>query len=610
MKKVVSFLRTSIVKSDLFPQKVSLTYKGKSSFQTLCGGILSLIITAIIIGYSVRLFVIMFRKQETSKSLNRVYKDIQNYPEDFDLDKDTFVFTFMVRDTATNQRYFDPSYITVSVTQQTHYYNLSAGARTIEQKERPFSTCNDRFPIIDEAFSGIRDLLKNNTKCLDDYDFTVRGSVFSSIWKFMTLSVSKCVNGTSSVVCKTPAEIEQKLKTAEFLIGFTSRYFDFNDYENPIKTTFDTRFSASLDTGFLKTHNYDIQKHEVEDINYFFQFGQSDKSKFYRVGEEISDFRTVDSTANQLLEINIHQDSQVLYYERTIFSFFDVIGSIGGVFGLLLQAGLLLTNNFSEKYFLTSLFSFLYISDISKKECNLNLNKNVVRPKNSQGSFKKSSNQNETIKPLNVRENSSTSETPASFKKLSDNYHEDLKAHLMMTRRVKFTRSDYCKTLLPFFLNKPKREFEELSDKLSQELDVVEIIHSVRAIKVIMKLMLKEHQQKILSFSTQGQSQLIHIFTDRFNDIPLRDQDTSLKTEQNIDSLIKKLRSIDENEVEKDIRSILDIPNFLPKTQLPLEIHFTDQASKINLLPDEEHKEDPQRNSSRNKTPQLFNLGI
>ncbi|CAI2360297.1 unnamed protein product [Moneuplotes crassus] len=610
MKKVASFLRTSIVKSDLFPQKVSLTYRGKSSFQTLCGGIFSLIITAIIICYSVRLFVIMFRKQETSKSLNRVYKDIQNYPEDYDLDKDTFVFTFITRDTDTYERHFDPSYITISVVQQTNYYNFSTGVRRTELEERSFSTCNDRYPIIDEAFSGIRDLLKNNTKCLDNYNFTVRGSVFSDIEKSMTLSVSKCVNGTSSVVCKTPAEIEQKLKTTELLMGFTSKYFDFNDYENPIKTTFESKFGSHLDTGFLKTQDYYIQKHEVEDINYFFQFGQSDKSKFYRVAETISRFRTVDSTANQLLQINFYQESQVLYYERTIFSFFDVIGNIGGVFGLLLQAGLFLTNNFSEKYFLTSLFSFLYISDISKKECNLNLNKNVVLPKNSQGSLKRSSNQNETIKPLNVRENSSTNETPASFKNLSDNYHEDLKAHLMMTRRVKFTRSDYCKTLLPFFLNKPKREFEELSDKFSQELDVVEIIHSIRAIKVIMKLMLKEHQQKILSFSTQGQSQLIHIFTDRFNDIPLRDQDTSLKTEQYIDSLIKKLRSIDENEVEKDIRSILDLPNFLPKTQPPLEIHFTDQASKINLLPDEEHKEDPQRNSFRNKTPQLFKLGI
>ena len=48
------------------------------------------------------------------------------------------------------------------------------------------------------------------------------------------MSVKKCVNGTS-VICKTGAKIEEYTKKASLLFGSGKNYFDFDDYDTPIK---------------------------------------------------------------------------------------------------------------------------------------------------------------------------------------------------------------------------------------------------------------------------------------------------------------------------------------------------------------------------------------
>ncbi|CAI2361624.1 unnamed protein product [Moneuplotes crassus] len=197
MKKIASYIGNSIRKADLFPQKVSLTYRGKPFFQTLGGGLLSMIITVIVIGYSARLFMIMIEKEDTAKALNTVFIDLQSYGQSYELNNDTFQFPFTSLDTSTGEFYFDPSYITVSISQETNYYDLKIGARSSQEEVRPFSLCGGRFPTVNENFNDTRNILMQTAQCPLNNSFSVQGSYFSEIYKQVTMTVSKCNNSTS-----------------------------------------------------------------------------------------------------------------------------------------------------------------------------------------------------------------------------------------------------------------------------------------------------------------------------------------------------------------------------------------------------------------------------
>lgn len=130
MKKVASWLKSRITKSDFYPQTVSLTYQGQSGFQTFFGGLISLVILVVMISYSIRILLIMIQKEETTVTLNRVINDIQNNPIEFNVNGGNFAFTFAPFDETTGSREYDPTYLNITVAQATLEVDLETGGRT------------------------------------------------------------------------------------------------------------------------------------------------------------------------------------------------------------------------------------------------------------------------------------------------------------------------------------------------------------------------------------------------------------------------------------------------------------------------------------------------
>ncbi|CAI2386876.1 unnamed protein product [Moneuplotes crassus] len=591
MKKAAKLVRASVRKADLFPQKVSLTFKGQESFKTLYGGIVSLVIMIIMVSYSVRIFTIMFQKQQTQKTLNRVINDIQNNRIDYNISNDNFAFTFAIMDMATGSREYDPSYISISVTQNTDTYNKTTGDRSFGAEERSFSICKDKFPTIDDQFTDMKNILKDVNLCADDQDFTLSGTLYSEIRHYVSLKVQRCVNGTS-VVCKTPAEINQKIKNSEFLMGVASHYFDFDDYDKPIKSTFDTRFLGKLNVNSHKDQDYYVQKSEVTDVVSFFQFGQEEETSFFSVSRQISDLIEIDSsdpTETDLLTLQFFQDEESLKYERTIFSFLDAIGQIGGVFGMFVQGGLLITATFNQSYFMTYLFSFLYTSNQEESEDTDKIKQGAIFPI-SANLKKKDINSKLSDTLSNMRKYSDVT------KKRKDEIKEDitknslsrLKVYLEGIRRVSFTSSEYLKTLLPFCNNKAKSKFSLHSDQFSQECDIVELIHSVRALKLVVTTVLQDHQRMLIHFSSRGQQELNQMFSEEFTSIPLLCKKSDYKYRQQVENCISKLKDIPNDQASESITSIIG-PAVSSKDSLiavsctppsPSKVSFAQEESK------------------------------
>jgi hypothetical protein len=75
-----------------------------------------------------------------------------------------------------------------------------------------------------------------------------------------------------------------------------------------------------------------IRENNVELMDNFFQFQDYEKMKFYSISEERINFNRFN---NNLLVVSILADSQTVTHTRTVYSFFDMLAQIGGVYGVL-----------------------------------------------------------------------------------------------------------------------------------------------------------------------------------------------------------------------------------------------------------------------------------
>ena len=269
----------------------------------------------------------MFTRGETSKSRNTAIHNIHTNPEDYNIDFNSFGFNFVFMDLFTKQKFYDETYFKITVDQTNFEFNVSTGAINLTIESRDFSLWGDNLPDFGKAFKEASNAIKRSHYCTKNQNFTVRGSVLSSLTKIIQLSITKWVNGTS-VIWKTPAQIEDRARRTRIILGITMSYLDFEDYNTPIKPTFDIRYTTSLVPGFFKSEDVLIKKSKVRLIDSFFQFGQSEEREFYSIGQTVSDLRLADSNSNELLQFTFKQDLAQEKYERRVFSIFDLTGNL------------------------------------------------------------------------------------------------------------------------------------------------------------------------------------------------------------------------------------------------------------------------------------------
>ena len=94
--------------------------------------------------------------------------------------------------------------------------------------------------------------------CPDYRNFTVLGNSYSDNYDYISLSMTKCVNG-SGVICETNANIEAKMDTVLLNIILVNTYFDFDDYSSPVKTYMDDRYTYDLLPGYNKRNHVFLQ---------------------------------------------------------------------------------------------------------------------------------------------------------------------------------------------------------------------------------------------------------------------------------------------------------------------------------------------------------------
>ena len=105
---------------------------------------------------------------------------------------------------------------------------------------------------------------------------------------------------------------------------------------------------------------YRIQNNEIElKENWLFNIFSKAKN-FYSIGNRHVSNENYELNDKSYLNIYIKLSQQYTNYERTVFTFFDMFGMLGGFFELFSLIGFLFVNRISTNLFNNCLLSSLY----------------------------------------------------------------------------------------------------------------------------------------------------------------------------------------------------------------------------------------------------------
>ncbi|CAI2375893.1 unnamed protein product [Moneuplotes crassus] len=350
--------------------------------------------------------------------------------------------------------------------------------------------------------------------CPDSDDFSVIGNSISDSYSTFELSISTCITGC-------PADLAEKTKGLLVSIAVANTYFDFEDYEDPVKTFIDDRFTYYIIPDFKKTINAYIQKNEAEVQDGFFTYTpDGEEIEFVGVDTVTQDISSL-GIDEQIFAMKFAKDSRMKSYERSVFSFMEATGNMGGLFEIMEIAGGIFVGLFSGQMFFYSILPKLYHTE---------------DPTVNEGKISSFKSLDNGISDLAFAENSNSQAFDGDFQSKEDqanenatqrkidDLHPDEKRSYMITtainkmrKRVKYDWKiwDYifnlfrcfsfafyccCKDKRSLNLRNRLKLYDNGEEKFNKELDVVSFIRTYRDLSTLVTSMVDENEKFMITY--------------------------------------------------------------------------------------------------------------
>ena len=159
--------------------------------------------------------------------------------------------------------------------------------------------------------------------------------------------------------CKTKAEIDSAIKNLKLELGITDYYFDSGDFSNPVKINISTNNVFTLIPSFTKSVKVMIRKNDVTDATSPLPFASSSSYSFFSVGQTIQDYYA-EGSDGAVLDLTFALEDKYQTIDRTVFTFGDMFGKVGGMDSMLCMIASFLVGVFSSKLYKFSLVSSFY----------------------------------------------------------------------------------------------------------------------------------------------------------------------------------------------------------------------------------------------------------
>ena len=173
----------------------------------------------------------------------------------------------------------------------------------------------------------------------------------------------------SDLIWGNEEEIDDILTDIELNIALVNSYFDFEDYDNPVKTYLDDRFRYNLVNSLEKFVVISLQENEAETKDNYFQYSpEGDNHKYVSVDRVDKEIRNAGNQSNVIMSVKFIKDYNYDSIELQVFSVLELIGSLGGLFEIFTLVGGLLVGIVAKMLFNYSMIQSLYHVDTLKSK--------------------------------------------------------------------------------------------------------------------------------------------------------------------------------------------------------------------------------------------------
>ena len=225
----------------------------------------------------------------------------------------------------------------------------------------------------------------------------------------------------------------------------SSAYYDFDNYSQSVKHFIDDRYYFNFISGFTIETDVYVRENTFEQSDSIYRYDSSGEQGSFVSVETFTETPRKQDADGTVFQILFLKDQKFVNYERTVLSFLDCCGFIGGVNEILHLAGMLVVSLVSKRIFALTLLAELYQINFDTRDKALqNLNHLSVLHEDQQ-SF---SNIDKNKHKLNSKIKKSIS--PKSNNKLRI-YEENLKSKSDQIKHVSYNMKQRLKFNYSFF---------------------------------------------------------------------------------------------------------------------------------------------------------------
>jgi hypothetical protein len=142
------------------------------------------------------------------------------------------------------------------------------------------------------------------------------------------------------------------------IITIPTFHFDTNSHDNPVTINMPFRNVYGLLSNIYQESLIEVSLNTADTNDHYIDSIWS-KSYEYMSVEQFHT-RVLASRESNIIEFQISLSGHYLEIERSVYTFYDTLSQIGGVMGILLPFGALLSGVFSNKMYAMTLLGLLY----------------------------------------------------------------------------------------------------------------------------------------------------------------------------------------------------------------------------------------------------------
>ncbi|CDW73325.1 UNKNOWN [Stylonychia lemnae] len=535
----------SLKSQDVYGRKVEFTYKGQKRYKTLLGAIFTLaqrVVISIFIIFQLYLLISKKHPRTHTKNLiqgNDNMSKINLWQQGFDIgfklqgqDSHLFDETFgsfraeMIR-TITNfsQTYLNNenekqyahksqiTYLNVTKCEENSFENLAQSEKNRQNLEEYF--CVDTQDFKDQLF--------------------IEGNIKSIQYTYIRIYLNFCQD--ANLQCKNQDDVQNFLDNMKLQYIFVNSNFDFTDYEKSVQHYIDDSNSITLQKNKKKDINVKVKFAYSQRYDNFFSFWEYYTDYFFKIDEIKHEESVLNSSTDvqTMAQINIKLDRKTLKYVRQVESIFDVLESIGGFKESIFSIIFIMLIFFQERMFKGSFIKQLYLyqartrkrnsilevqSTINHQMSDLSVGQKIQilnDPSQRRELFKK---RLLSMKQFSLKKKNESDlnvlERIANSNFLQENQIIRIIDEILIRSRFKYGFEmilDYlAKCLCLRSLQKLSKNqsykkhflFKRGIEKLEQELDVVNLLRSIRQLRLLTQVILPLRSRLLLKFSKKN----------------------------------------------------------------------------------------------------------